>query len=37
VFANTIEFMMRKTPWVILGMIQGLILATEPGQGAVRR
>jgi O-antigen ligase len=37
VFANTIDFMMRKTPWVMLGMIQGLILATQPGQGAARR
>jgi O-antigen ligase len=37
VFANTIEFMMRKTPWIVLGMIQGLILATEPGHGAARR
>ena len=38
VFANSIDFMMRKTPWVILGMIQGLILATaRPGQGALRQ
>ena len=39
VFANTIEFMLRKTPWIMLGMIQGLILATEPepGHGAARR
>jgi len=37
VFANTIEFMLRKTPWIMLGMIQGLILATEPGHGAGRR
>ena len=37
VFGNTIEFMPRKTPWVMLGMIQGLILATEPENGAVRR
>jgi len=37
VFANTIEFMWRKTPWILLGMIQGLILATEPDHGAVRR
>jgi len=38
VFANSIDFMMRKTPWVMLGMIQGLILATaRPGQGALRR
>ncbi len=37
VFANTIEFMMRKPIWVLLGMIQGLILATEPEHGAVRR
>lgn len=37
VFAGSIDFMMRKTPWVMLGMIQGLILATErPGQGALR-
>ena len=38
VFASSIDFMMRKTPWVMLGMIQGLILATErSGQGAFRR
>jgi hypothetical protein len=37
VFANSIDFMMRKTPWVMLGMIQGLILATaRPAQGALR-
>jgi O-antigen ligase len=38
VFAGSIDFMGRKTPWVVLGMIQGLVLATErPGQGAFRR
>jgi len=30
--------MTRKEPWVVLGMMQGLILATEArGQGALRR
>jgi O-antigen ligase len=38
VFGNTIDLMTRKEPWVVLGMMQGLILATEaPGQGALRR
>ena len=38
VFASSIDFMLRKTPWVMLGMIQGLILATaRPRQGAFRR
>jgi O-antigen ligase len=37
VFAGSIDFMSRKTPWVVLGMIQGLVLATQPGQGALRR
>lgn len=39
VFANSVDFMTRKTPWVMLGMLQGLILATtaRPGQGALRR
>jgi len=38
VFAGSIDFMSRKTPWVLLGMIQGLVFATErPGQGAFRR
>jgi O-antigen ligase len=38
VFAGSIDFMMRKTPWIMLGMIQGLILATtRPGQGTFRR
>jgi O-antigen ligase len=38
VFGNTIDLMTRKEPWVVLGMMQGLILATEArGQGAPRR
>ena len=38
VFGNTIDLMARKDPWVVLGMMQGLILATEArGQGASRR
>ena len=38
VFGNTIDLMARKDPWVVLGMMQGLILATAaPGQGAPRR
>jgi O-antigen ligase len=35
VFANSIDFMLRKTPWMMLGMIQGTILAAErSGMGA---
>jgi O-antigen ligase len=37
VFANSIEIMLKKSTWVMLGMIQGLIVATEPENGAVRR
>ena len=38
VFANSIDFMMRKNPWVMLGMIQGLLLTLDRnGLGALRR
>lgn len=38
VFANSIDLMLRKTPWVMLGMIQGVILAVgRTGLGAQRR